>query len=409
MTKKHGYSKIVNYAIALFMFVSIGRLHEVTPVLMGVQVGKITLLLALLSSLTIANEFKTLNYNKSITKIFILFTLLAYLSVFFSVWKSQSLLMLQGPMISLVILFFLISKSIQTTQHVKFYINILILNAAILAFATISLNASGRLSVGESYDPNDLAMVLVTIIPFVIVAINDASSWRKIVFILTFGISIYAIMLTGSRGGFLGLMSVGIYFAFTKLPKVNKPNTSRFSFKKILILIVLSIILVNFLPESYWDRISTIFSPEQDYNLTSSRGRIAIWTEGIQMMLEHPQGVGITAFSAAQGMLYGGYYQTAHNTLILVGAELGIIGLILFLSFYYAALSSLKLIGHGKAQACDELLQSSIAVKGALIGFFVTSFFLSQAYSALFFTLLAIAQGMNKVCQQSIVEKEDSE
>ncbi len=402
MNNEQSYSRNVNYLIALFMVVSVGRIHELFPVLMGLPIGKITLITALLASLTIRNRTDNKDFYRAITKRFIIYIALCYFSVFLSVWKSQSFEMLKGPVFSIVILYYLLNKSIQTSWHVKFYIYTLILCAVVLALATISLNASGRLSVGETFDPNDLAMVLVTILPFIIVTIFEMRNWKKILLVASIGVIILAIILTGSRGGFLGLITVGGYFILAKIPNMKKLNIPKFSMKKIFLLFTAGVLFTVFAPNSYWDRISTIFNPEQDYNVTSSRGRIAIWEEGLKMIKDHPFGIGIAAFPAAQGMLYGGYYQTAHNTLILVAAELGLLGLWVFLSLYHAALSSLNLVRRDVTNACDELVPYKMAMRGSLLGFFVTSFFLSQAYAALFFTLLAVTQGMSKVCQNSV-------
>ena len=406
MNNGQSYSRGINYVIALFMVVSVGRIHELFPVLMDFPIGKITLLSALLASLTVTNKLDNKKFYRAITKRFIIYMVLCYFSVFLSVWKSQSFEMLKGPVFSIIVLYYILNKSIQTFWHVKFYIHTLIVCAVVLALATISLNASGRLSVGETFDPNDLAMFLVTILPFIVVSIFNVCNWKKILLLAAVSVLILAIILTGSRGGFLGLIAVGGYFVITKIPNIKKLNMSKFSIKKIFLLFIVGVVLVVFAPGSYWDRISTIFNPEQDYNMTSSRGRIAIWEEGIKMIMDHPLGVGIAAFPAAQGMLYGGYYQTAHNTLILVTAELGLLGLWAFLSLYHAAFASLKLVVHDRTNICDELLPYKTAMKGSLLGFFVTSFFLSQAYSALFFALLAITQGMSKICQKSMQERE---
>src|SRR5678815_3555338 len=94
--------------------------------------------------------------------------------------------------------------------------------------------------------------------------------------------------------------------------------------------------------DRYWQQMGTIAS-ESDYNRTDETGRVQIWKRGIGYMLSNPLlGVGAGNFPAAEGLLspfaqrqqfgVGVRWSAAHNTLVQVGAELGVVGLVLFVA-----------------------------------------------------------------------------
>jgi len=382
------------YFVALYMFISMGRLHELIPGLAGLPVGKIFLLLALWAVLTMDKERPPLIANNHVlVRRMIYLVILAVVSVSFSVWKSYSLDILKGPFLSLVLLFFLVIKSSKSYQDLRFYFFSLLTIAAVLAFSTVTLGATGRLSVGSTFDPNDLAMVLVTILPLAVIFFLNASGKMKIVLGAMMGMILLAIILTGSRGGFLGLVAVVGYLAFKRYPGIDGGKGKVYFFRKLMITTVAVSAFLALSPPEYIERISSLLNIEDDYNVSDSRkGRLAIWSSGVDIMLSYPYGVGVGAFPAAQGMLAeDGAYKTAHNSLILIGVELGVLGLLLFLSFYILAIKHLAKIKTATTPETREMFQFGIAMKASLLGFFVTSFFLSQAYSQLFYCIVALS------------------
>jgi len=397
------------YALAFFMFISLGRLHELFPQLLTLPIGKVAIALAVLSFIGVKKKYVIKADNNRIVFRLLIFIFLAYLSIVFSVWKSRSLEVLTGPILSTFILFFAVLRNSNNLPNIRFIFKVLTICAAVLAYATATLNAKGRLSVGETFDPNDLAMMLVTILPLVYVLLTTSAGKVKLMYGAVIGILLFSIILTVSRGGFLGLIIVGAYLFLAKHPTENGFIKNRFSFRKVLLIVIAMVTFIALSPESYWNRISTIFSPEQDYNLTSQRGRIAIWKEGISIMVKRPFGTGVGAFTAAQGTLAGGQYQTAHNSLVLVGVELGIVGLVVFLSLYKAAYRNLSEIVDPHDKKTCELNCYVLGVKAAILGFFVTSFFLSQAYAPIFYTLLALTHKLNAISHIMPPKQEQSE
>jgi O-antigen ligase len=114
-------------------------------------------------------------------------------------------------------------------------------------------------------------------------------------------------------------------------------------------------------------------------------------------MLDNPiLGVGPGNFATAEGTLsplaerqmwgIGVRWNAPHNSFVQVAAELGIPGLTLYIAVIASAFRALR-----RATPLTPALTAS------LLGFVVGSFFLSLAYSDMFYTLVALAVGVQKV------------
>jgi O-antigen ligase len=218
-----------------------------------------------------------------------------------------------------------------------------------------------------------------------------------------------AFVYTGSRGGFIALVSVGI-FVLVRYGSI--PLRWRLTAPAIVAVVVLATA-----SDQYWRQMTTILS-DADYNRTEETGRLQIWERGVGYMLQYPVlGVGPANFQAAEGRLsphaerqqfgIGVRWNAAHNTFIQVGAELGIPGLILFVAIIASTFAAIGRAARSRSsrrlQATREQLTQ--ALTASLIGFLVGAFFLSLAYSEMFYTLVALAVGLQKVTAQSSVRR----
>jgi O-antigen ligase len=159
---------------------------------------------------------------------------------------------------------------------------------------------------------------------------------------------------------------------------------------------------------------STITSHD-DYNRTSESGRLQIWARGLGYMMSNPVlGLGPGNFQAAEGTLspyavrqqygIGVRWNAAHNSFIQAGAELGLVGLVLFVGVIATTFAALRRAGGSeRARHGGRMRETSLtpALTAALLGFVVGSFFLSLAYSEMLYTLVALAVGLQKATDVS--------
>jgi len=151
-------------------------------------------------------------------------------------------------------------------------------------------------------------------------------------------------------------------------------------------------------------RLKTIANFSNDYNVSEETGRLRIWKKGIDMMLRHPlTGVGISCFSEAIGQErrrdgVQEIWQTAHNSLVQIGAENGLLGLMLFLLISYRAVKIFRRAE--KVKEPDNMAKTAAMAKIAFIGYFVAAMFLSQGYSIIWVFLIALSARMNEFIRE---------
>jgi len=134
----------------------------------------------------------------------------------------------------------------------------------------------------------------------------------------------------------------------------------------------------------------------------SATGRLDAWYQGIQLLREHPLfGVGFGFFITFNDL-------TAHNSIVLPMAELGILGLTMWLGIIWYSARMLWWLGYGPHASADRVralgeatneadratYREIMAARGLLTtfaGYGVGAFFLSQSYSAPLFLLCGLA------------------
>jgi probable O-glycosylation ligase (exosortase A-associated) len=174
-------------------------------------------------------------------------------------------------------------------------------------------------------DPNTLSATLGLSLPFHLMLFRmEKQKYLKALSVFLVIVTIYTIVLTGSRAGFLGLGMV-VLLSWWFLPR---------RLIRLFVLIAAGFAVIALMPSQYQERYASIFSKERD---ASSQERIEVWKKGIRMFYDHPfLGVGTGAFGTANAEAYSDArksYLKAHNLYIQTAAELGILGLVSFLAY----------------------------------------------------------------------------
>lgn len=166
-----------------------------------------------------------------------------------------------------------------------------------------------------------------------------------------------------------------------------------------------------------------MWNPQSEYDQTAG-GRTEIWKTSLLLLVTHPWGVGIDNFVTAEGLSHGGTgkWSASHNSFLEIAVELGIVGLVIFIRLLRGVMKTLhqiKMSVHPRAptvfvrkvasrpptkgtQELDErghLFRLAEAVEITLWGFIVGGFFLSQAYSAMLYIMLALSLVLARLAQ----------
>jgi len=256
------------------------------------------------------------------------------------------------------------------------------------------------------YDANDLATLIATAMPIGLYFVLGQR--RLVVRILAgAGLAVLAVGLirSGSRGGLIAMLAVAIFvlLGFTTIPARARVAG---------IVVILTVVFAA-ASNRYWTQMQTILNPHEDYNLTSEEGRLKVWKRGIGYLMEHPLlGVGGENFAVAEGTISplarlqergrGVRWGAAHNTFVQVGAELGVPGLLLFIGLLVTAFRSLRRVTREAVRdgpAGADVSRLAQVLTASLIGFVTGSFFLSLAYHDILYTVVAFALALAKIAR----------
>jgi len=386
------------YGICIYILVSVGRVQELFVQLSTIQLGKIALVLMAIGFIIGGGRYPTNSLFKTKIEIYVnvLFGIIVF-SVFISIWKSNSLDYFLKNYITNIILFYLIIKTTTNYRIYRIYTNTLIISGAILAIDTLVNSIGGdRAYVGRTYDPNDLAMVLDTILPFAYIKLFiENTILKKIIIFATIILFVIVILLTGSRGGLIGLSIIMFFLIFIKPVKDSSSRKNSKIIPKLFMVMISTIVIVNVIPEHIWERFATLSDLGSDYNVSAEGGRFVIWEHGLEIMQNSPLGVGIDSFVSAEGRI-GGKYKNAHNIYVQVGVEQGVLGLLVFVLLLIKTRGELgRLATYCKTHNATEVLLLIYALRVAFLSFLITSFFLSAAYSTILYLLFALAAALH--------------
>ncbi len=222
---------------------------------------------------------------------------------------------------------------------------------------------------GTLGDPNELALLLGALIPMAFALAGIAG--KKVVtatVAVVVGISLWCVVLTGSRGGQLVVMTVfGAYFV------------RRYGLRGLLLGAIFALPVMLFGGRA---------GEEAD---SSSLERIGLLYEGMDMIRAYPVlGVGVSQFTDhAFGAM------TAHNSYVLAAAELGLPGCLLWTMLVYVSVKIPWVIASSSGATLAALdprfrpVARALAV--AFAGILVGVFFLSFCYKAVLFVYFGLS------------------
>ena len=413
----------LHWALAALVLISIGRVHDHIGFLRvlrpGLTLTAFCMLIAVVkpAALRLDNVFAAWP-----AKAIIALAGAAILSSFFGLSLGASGSFLLESMAPVMVFFFLATVCFRTPNDLRWIViayvaaTVAVFWASIFLSDTLHLGGYTRQGGVGMYDGNDIGVVYMVGLPLAVVLLRSRSRALQLLGIITMAGILASLVLTASRGGFLGLILGGLAVV------VLSPGWG--PIQKILIVAVPAMGMVLFAPDGYWDQMGTILNPQDDYNLTSETGRMAIWTRGLGYVAQYPVfGLGPDNFVRAgwfisdvgRSGLVGASIrdQAPHNTFLQVWAELGSVGLGIWLGILaYGALAPLRLrkrmprwwLDRGSPDQRFLYLMASY-LPACFVGFSATTFFVSHAYTPIFYCLVAILAGTMVIGERKLLRE----
>jgi putative inorganic carbon (hco3(-)) transporter len=224
-------------------------------------------------------------------------------------------------------------------------------------------------SFGLFQDPNDLCLILTAGTLGCLARSTVAWGLGKVLWLLPIGLFAYALMLTQSRGGLLGLAAGLGALAFVRLgPRLGIP--------------LAAVGLLGLLAVSGGRQANISLSGSD-----TSQDRLRLWAEGLAALVRNPiTGIGAGQYEEEMG-------QVAHNSFVHAFVELGIPGGILYAGmFLVAAWSLYRLPRHASFWAHDhEFTALRPFVLAMVVAWAAGTFSLSRNYVVPTYLVLGLA------------------
>lgn len=323
--------------------------------------------------------------ENAINKYFYFFVAVAVLSVPFSVDPGVSWFWVEYYFKRCWVLFFICIVLIDTEKKLKNFIYIFLIGSFWLSLGSLInyfsgnnvIEVNGVLRVkgatGILANPNGLANTIVQSIPFFYFTYFYFQKKSIKLLILSLGtVGIIGVFLSGSRGGFYGLISCMLFIVL-----FSKRKKRTFLFAVLILAVSLSFAGSNLI-----DRYETILNPT---NMGKS-GDARIWglRHGFSMLLKRPiLGVGLGCFDIARQRWYG-WRLWSHNHYGQLMGELGILGIISWSLLIYHTVK------------CARRIRSEIKSSG-LFEQYSFIYYLSMAIEVGIYTRLALGMSTHSM------------
>jgi len=255
-------------------------------------------------------------------------------------------------------------------------------------------------------DANGVALGMLMLVPvFAILARTATKKWTRAMFwVLLMGV-LFRALTSYSRGAFLGAACMGLAFLIR----------SQHKFRVIVGFLIVLVVVVPALPDSYWDRIETIVShkhkveEEEDKSITS---RFHFWEVAVTMADAHPVfGVGYNGYNAAYGDydfakgVYG-KNRSVHSMYFGVLAELGYVGLALYLFLLFQAFRACYRVRKlaSKHAGCAMMGEYAFALEAGLIAFCVGGAFAPAQYVEMLWHFIGMTIVLEEMAKKKAAE-----
>jgi putative inorganic carbon (HCO3(-)) transporter len=395
--------------ILAYLIVEYTRLPAMFEVLLGLQLGKVAVLLSLLG-LLVAPRLRAGNRSpvRLIDVALCVFVFASFLSACFARYQDKAWSGL-ADMLRWALICFLIGRIVTTSwRHRVFVFLFLLLNLKMAQFAIrgfffekefgrsaefLASRGVGAGSVGFFGNAGDFGVAMCVVFPMAgMLLFGETRKIPRLILAACFVAFSGAILVCGSRGAALG----AVVIAVAALAR----NRRRLGAALIFLLFIPAFLYV--LPEANKHRLRSALDWQSDK--TSSQ-RITLWKAGLRMFADYPiLGVGPASFAASYSERYAGPDEdrenwAPHSIYVQSLSELGLAGtlpllLLLFGLFRLNARTRKMVLAQGVDKRKSYDFYAALALDLALIGYLVSGAFLTVLYYPHLWVLLGLSVGL---------------
>lgn len=396
--------------IALFLYLISGELNDLSHHFLGVNayVSWVSQILIAIALLTCGSGLRA--WNLRVGKLWIVLLGLMIASIPFSEWPSHSLHEVGDYFLRSTLIFFAVCAFVVDAQTLKTAILGEIVNGVLLLISCVTMGGTAsdgdRFILPDSYfyaGANDLALALTVAAGFFLYWTIQKNFFKVMLGSVSLLSSIYFLMKTGSRGGFLALailLAASLIFS------------ARYRWR-IVPMLLLAPALMFLVPGDLAHRLSYIAwdsntaratTADEGASLMSQREREYMFWRSVHLMLTHPiVGVGMDCFTDT---LYREdmekHEHTAslgtHNSYTQIGCECGIPALVVYLSILWISVRRTYRVFRESSgtPGLETFPAAALCMVSAVTGLAAAMFFFSGAYSPVVPILTGLMAGLDQ-------------
>jgi len=236
-------------------------------------------------------------------------------------------------------------------------------------------------------EANFFAAFMAAMLPIIGIQFMRSKHWLVKLYALAGGaFTANAVILCRSRGAFLGV-AMGAVAALWFAPKPLR--------KKVILLLIVGGLGGVYLTDTiFLERISTITTDQQEMD-SSASSRIKLWKAGAKMVANNPVGIGPGNWYQTIGRYIPEYEgKDSHNTYVKCAAELGVLGIFLFVFLLWQAYGNLKKVHDGAVglvpEAAEDFSQFYFALVVSLVVILSCGIAITMIYTEVVWLLLML-------------------
>ena len=393
----------VSFALLfLFSVILYVRPYELFPALsslnqMAFYVGIVTLAVYFASQLALEGN---LTARPKEINLILLFGLAAILSMPMAVSIDDAWKVFSEMLIKTLIIFIVFVNVVRTQLRLKMLLWLVLAVSVYLSINAISDYRTGNFAVsygdiariggrigGLFGNSNDLALHLVTMIPIgVTLGLSGHNPLKKLVYFGVTALMVAGVVVTFSRGGFIGLVAATFVLVW-RLGKKNRVATTA-------ALVFAVILFLGLAPGAFSSRLGTIFNSASDLTGSSSQ-RTEVLKRSVVVALRYPLfGVGIGNFRQKSPRNL-----ETHNAYTQVAAEMGLTAAVIYVLFLIHPIRRMRLVERESYEHTDRRWYYclSVGLQASLVGFMFSSFFGAVAYQWYVYYLVGYAVCLHRL------------
>jgi len=256
--------------------------------------------------------------------------------------------------------------------------------------------------------------LLLLLFPTLLFAVKEKNKHWKTFYIFAMALFLYAILITGSRAVYLGILIGALYFFLFYFKKIKYIKIAIAIFMILLAGVVFYINIASQYPKFLQENklFQSIAPRLLMVNLTEDP-RFAAWQIELNIMKSKPLlGYGPENFAVGFDKYYDssipyldrdvGWYDKAHNIILQIGSEAGILGIIAYLALFAVLFWELNKIKNSDSHKYD--IEAHV-IQAVLIGYLVANFFSFDSFSTYLISFLLIGYSLHLIEQNSIQNK----